>query len=137
MPDSRLPVGRERARPDCSGRAKRQLIFAGQHDHVAGEIEGDLIEREIGELDFLAEDDGGIAVLAGKRDHEPPELEGLSSNFAEVLREGDFIEEPVGSARLRDMLNTIGVKHVAVQAVAVPLFGAGELAKIGFGECFL
>lgn len=30
-----------------------ELVFAGQHEHLVGEVEGDLVEREIGELDFL------------------------------------------------------------------------------------
>ena len=34
-----------------------KLVFAGQHQHVVCEVEGNLIEREIGELDFLGEDD--------------------------------------------------------------------------------
>ena len=28
-------------------------VFAGQHDHIARQIDGNFIEREIGETDFL------------------------------------------------------------------------------------
>ena len=32
------------------------LIFAGQHQHVVCEVEGNFIQREICEFDFLGED---------------------------------------------------------------------------------
>jgi hypothetical protein len=39
-------------------------MFAWQIDHVVCEVEGDLIEREVGELDVLRIHDVVVAVVA-------------------------------------------------------------------------
>ena len=39
-------------------------MFAWQIDHVVCEVEGDLIEREVGELDVLRINDAVVAVIA-------------------------------------------------------------------------
>ena len=119
------------------------LIFARQHDDIIGEVEGHFIEREVGELDPLGEADVRVAILAFEGggmvriDLELPDLEGFGCDFANGLREGDLIEQPVGSAAFGDVLCAVGVEHVACDAVAMPLLRAGELAEIGFGECVL
>ena len=48
-------------------RGYAELILARQHHHVVREVEGDFIQWEIGELDFLGEDDSAIAIVANQR----------------------------------------------------------------------
>ena len=46
----------------------------------------------------------------------------------------DRIEKPVGAAFVGDVFRAVGEKDIAVDAVPVPVFGAGELPEIGFAE---
>lgn len=45
----------EPAQVALGGQAAK-LIFARQHEHIVCEVEGNFIEREIGEFDFLGKD---------------------------------------------------------------------------------
>ena len=68
-------------------------------------------------------------------DVELPDLEFLGSDPLVVgLADGDFIEKPVGAAFVGDVFRAVGEQDVAVDAVPVPVFAAGELPEIGFGE---
>lgn len=50
-------MGSERPAQVALGGQVAKLVFAGQHQHIVCEVEGNLVEREIGELDSLGEDD--------------------------------------------------------------------------------
>jgi hypothetical protein len=54
--DSRLNLDGKPAQVALGGQAAL-LVFAGQHQHLVCEVEGNFDEWEIGELDFLGEDD--------------------------------------------------------------------------------
>lgn len=51
-----MAAGSEPAQVALGGQSAK-IIFARQHQHIVYEVEGDFIEREIGELDFLCEYD--------------------------------------------------------------------------------
>ena len=65
-------------------------------------------------------------------DRQLPDLEFLARNrFLEALREGDLVEQPVGAALVGDVFGAVGKEDPAHQAVAVPMFAAGELRQRG------
>src|SRR6266849_5729711 len=70
-------------------RASRSVL-ARQVDHVVREVERDFIEREVGERDFLRENDVVIAVVAGEccgivgTDDELPDLKPLGRDTLQV-----------------------------------------------------
>ena len=51
----------------------------------------------------------------------------------ELLREGDFVEQPVGAARIGHVLGAVRKQDAFHKAVPVPVLAAAELAQIGFG----
>jgi len=69
-------------------RAWRWSILAWQVDDVVGEVQSDFIQREIGVLDFLGEDDVAVTIVARKRTGsigaygEFPDLKFLGGNSA-------------------------------------------------------
>jgi hypothetical protein len=66
-----------------------------------------------------------------------PKLEALGGNaLVAALPEGDFINQPVSPGCLRDIPDAIRIKNVAHHAVAIPIFGSGELGQVGFCQCF-
>src|ERR1039458_1535307 len=114
-------------------------VFRRQQDRAVGEIELDLVDRKIRERDLLRIDDVVIAVVANEGcspvgiDLQFPDLESFTSNgFLKALRDG--IQKPIGSAFVGDVFRAVGEDNVAVEAVPVPVFGAGELAENCFAE---
>jgi hypothetical protein len=51
-----------------------------------------------------------------------------------ALREGDLVQQPIGSAPLGDVFRALGEQHGANKTVAIPLFRAAELPQIGSGD---
>jgi hypothetical protein len=118
-------------------------VFARQQDGFVDEIQGDLRKRKITVFDGLGEHDAAIAVFAGERGgavgihRELPELKLLGRKaLVAVLREGDFIDQPIGPACLCDVPHAVCVKNVAHHRVTIPVLASGELHQVGFGECF-
>jgi hypothetical protein len=84
-----------------------------------------------------------VAVFASERGGvvgihvEFPALKLLGcKELVETLREGDFIDQPIGAGCLGDILHTIRVQNIAHHRVTIPVLAAGELDQVGFGECF-
>jgi hypothetical protein len=64
-----------------------------------------------------------------------PDLEFFSGNSLVVrLNDREFVKEPIGSGFVGDVFGAIGEQHIAVNAVAISLFAAGELCELGFVE---
>jgi hypothetical protein len=51
-------------------------------------------------------------------------------------REGDFVDQPIGPARVRDIFRAVRKQHVPHKSVPIPLLAAGELRQVGLGQCF-
>ena len=110
-----------RASEDAS--AGGGLVLARQVDHVVGEVEGNFIQRKVRELDFFREHDVAVAVIAGQRSGpvgthgEFPDLKFLGGNsFVVRLNDRDFIEEPIRSAMLSQVLRAVGVRTLRLMA---------------------
>ena len=119
----------------------RWSILAWQMDHVVSEIKRDFIQREIRVLDLLGEHDVAIAIVARKRTGsvgtygELPDLKFLGGDsFVVVLNDRDFVQKPIRSAVLGNVLRAVGVKNIAVDRMAVPVVTASELRQVGFAE---
>ena len=130
----------EKTPPTDAGGVGRSVL-ARQQDRVAAEIKGDAVRREVGVFNRLGVDDVVVAVLTDQRggivwlDRELPHLEFFSGDaFIVRLNDRDFIEEPIGFGLVGDVLGTVGEQHLAVDAVAIPLFGTGELRQVGWIE---
>src|ERR1700677_5370198 len=66
---------------------------------------------------------------------EFPYLKFLGGNRLVVgLNERDFVQKPIRSAVLGNMLRAVGVENVAVNRVSIPVVAAGELRQFGFAE---
>jgi len=98
-------------------------------DHVVSEIKRDFIQREIRVLDLLGEHDVAIAIVARKRSGsvgtygELPDLEFLGGDSLVVgLNDRDFVQKPIRSAVLGNVLRAVRVKNIAVDRMAVPVF---------------
>jgi hypothetical protein len=66
---------------------------------------------------------------------EFPYLKFLGGNTLVVgLNDRDFVEKPIRSAVLGNMLRAVGVENVAVNRVSIPVVAAGELRQFGFAE---
>ena len=50
------------------------------------------------------------------------------------LNDRDFVQKPIRSAVLGNMLRAVGVENVAVNRVSIPVVAAGELRQFGFAE---
>jgi hypothetical protein len=71
-------------------------------DDVVGEVQGNLIQREIGVLDLLGEHDVAVAIVARKRSGsvgtygEFPDLKFLGGNRLVVeLNDRDLVQKPI------------------------------------------
>ena len=111
-------------------------------DDVVGEIEGDPVQRKIRVLDLLREHEIAVAVIAGERSGpvgpygELPELKSCGGDSLVIgLNDRDFVEKPIRSAVLGNVLRAVGVENVAVNGVPIPVFAAGELRQVVFAEC--
>ena len=119
-----------------------RLILARQQDGLIGEVEADLVQREVGEFDLLGEHHAVITVVTGEgcglvgRNGQAPNLEFFGGDGRLRLVEGDFVDQPVSSAMLSDILRALGIEDIAGQAVTEPLFAAGEVGQVGFGKGF-
>ena len=116
-------------------------VLAWQMDHVVSEIQRDFIQREIGVLDLLGEHDVAISIVARKRSGsvgtygELPDLKFLGGDSLVVgLNDRDFVQKPIRSAVLGNVLRAVGVKNIAVDRMAIPVVAAGELRQVGFAE---
>jgi len=122
-------------------RAERWSILAWQVDDVVGEVQSDLIQRKIGVLDFLGEHDLAVAIVARKHSGsvgaygELPDLKFLGGNSLVVgLNDRDFVQKPIRSTVLGNVLRAVGVENVAVDPVPIPVLAAGELREIVLAE---
>ena len=110
-------------------------------DHVVGEIQCDLIQRKIGVLDLLGEHDVAVAIVARKRSGpvgtygEIPDLKFLGGDSLIVgLNDHDFVQEPIRSAMLGNVLRAVSVQNVAVDPVPIPVVATGELREVALAE---
>ena len=110
-------------------------------DHIVGEVQRDFIQRKIGALDLLGEHDIAVAIVARKRSGsigthgELPDLKFLCGDSLVVgLNDSDFIQKPIRSAVLGNVLRAVGVENVAVDPMPIPMFTAGELREIACAE---
>jgi hypothetical protein len=83
-----------------------------------------------------------VAVLTGQGgrvvgiDGEFPHLKRFAGDtLVKALGKGDFIEQPIGSAVIGNMLGAVCIQHIAHQAVPVPMLAAGELPQVACGQC--
>src|SRR5205807_2520944 len=99
-------------------------------------IKLDLIERKICVLDFLRENRFVVAILASEGGRlvgtygKFPKLEAFGGNALVVgLDDRDFIQEPIGSGCIGNVLGSVCEQHLSVDGMAIPMLAAGELAK--------
>jgi hypothetical protein len=116
-------------------------VLARQVDYVGGKIQCDFIQRKIGVVDLLGEHDVAVAIVARKRSgtvgtySEVPDLKFLGGNSLVVrLNDRDFVQKPIRSTVLGNVLRAVGVENVPVDPVPIPVFAAGELREIAFAE---
>ena len=50
------------------------------------------------------------------------------------LNDRDFVQKPIRSTMLGNVLRAVGVENVPVDPVPIPVFAAGELREIAFAE---
>jgi len=108
-------------------------------DDIVGEVELHFVQREIRERDLLRVNDVAIAVVAENgcaavgANLQLPDLKLFLGNARlMLLGDCDDVEQPVGSALLGEKLSAIGVEHRTIDAVAIPVFRAGELPEFRF-----
>ena len=130
------------ARADDCRRGRAQLILTGKVNHVVGEVELHFVKREVREGDLLSANRVPIAVVAvhGRAtvgvNFQVPDLELFARNAGVMLLgNGDDVEQPVSAALVGKELCAVREEYRAVDAVAIPVLGAGELAELNFGEC--
>jgi len=134
---------RESAQIALGGLRESGSVFARKENHVPGEVESDLVQRKVREFNPLREADVRVPIIACKQscsvflDLQVPDLKLFEFDCPDGLSESNLIEEPIGSAFLRDVFNAISEGDVPNDSVAVPCFRAGELLKVFFFECFL
>ena len=111
-------------------------------DHVVSKIQSDFIQRKIGVLDLLGEHDVSVAIVARKRSAsvgtygELPDLEFLGGNNLVIgLNDRDFVEKPIRTTVLGNVLRAVSVENVAVDPVPIPGFATSELREIAFDQC--
>jgi hypothetical protein len=122
-------------------RAERWSILAWQVDNVVGEVQSEFIQRKIRVLDVLGEYDVAVAIVARKRSGlvrtygEIPDLKFFGGNGLVVrLNDRDFVQKPIGSTMLGNVVRAVGVENVAIDPVPIPVFAAGELREVAFAE---
>ena len=110
-------------------------------DDVIGEIQCDFIQRKISVLYLFCEHDVPVAIIAGKPSGavatygELPDLEFLGGNSLVVeLNDRDFVQKPIRTAVLRNVLRAVGVVNVEVDPMPKQVFAAAELCEIAFAE---
>src|ERR1035438_7100361 len=110
-------------------------------DHVVGKIQSEFIQRKIGVLYLLGEHDIAVAIVARKRSGsigtygELPDLKFLRGDSLVVgLDDSDFIQKPIRSAVLGNVLRAVGVENVAVDPMPIPIVTPGELRQIACAE---
>jgi len=118
-----------------------QLILARQMDDVVGEVELHFVQREIGERDILRVNHVAVAIVTEdgsavvRANLQLPDLKLFLSNAGFVLlSDGNDVEQPVGAALLGKELNAVSVEYRAIDAVAIPVFRAGELPELRLRE---
>src|SRR5579872_1066734 len=131
--------GMHQTRADSAGAGSRSVL-AWQIDHVIGEPERNLVEREIRVLDLFRENGVAVAVTASERrtsigaDDQLPDLKFLRRNPLVVgLDDGDFVEKPVRAAALGKELRAFAVSHVSVHGMPVLRQRSIELRQVAFG----
>ena len=110
-------------------------------DDVVGEIQCDFIQRKISVLDLFCEHDVPVAIIAGKPSGavamygELPDLKFLCGNSLVIgLNDRDFVQKPIRTAVLSNVLRTVGVVNVVVDPMPKQVFAAAELCEITFAE---
>ena len=110
-------------------------------DDVVDEVQGDLIQGEIGVLDLLRENDVAVAIIARKSCGtiwtygKIPDLKFLGGDSLVVgLNDRDFVQKPIRSTVLGKVLRAVGVENIPVDPVPIPVLAAGELREIAFAE---
>ena len=95
-------------------------------DYIIGKVQFDLIQRKIRVLDLLREDDVAVAIIARKSCGavgtygEFPDLEFLGGDSLVVgLNDRDFVQKPIRSTVLGNVLRAVGVENVAVDSVPI------------------
>ena len=106
-----------------------------------GEVQSDFIQRKIGVLNLLGERDVAVAIIAVERSgsvgtySEFPDLKFLGRDSLVVgLNDRDFVQKPIRSTVLGNVLRAVGVKNIAVNPVPIPIFAAGKLREVAFAE---
>ena len=109
---------------------------------VVGEVELHFVKREVRERDLLCVNRVPIAVVAehgratGGVNLLVPDLEFFAGNASiMLLRDCDDVEQPISATLVGKELCAVGIQDCAIDAVAIPVLGAGELAELNFGEC--
>jgi hypothetical protein len=138
---SRIPWAETTAPARMPARAERWSILAWQVDDTVGEVQGNLIQREIGVLDLLREDDIAVAIIARKScgavgDYgELPDLKFFGGNRLVIgLNDRDFVQKPICPTVLCNVVRAVGVENVVIDAMPVPVFAAGKLREVVLGE---
>ena len=110
-------------------------------DDAVGEVQGDFIQREIGVLDLLLEDDVAVAIVACKRRGavgtygELPDLKFFGGDTLVVgLNDRDLVQKPICSTVLGNVLCAVGIENVAVDPVPIPILAARKLREVAFAE---
>ena len=122
-------------------RGPAQLILAGQMNHIVGEVEFHSIQREVSKRDLLCVDWVPIAIVTKhgratvRVNFQVPDLEFLAGNSGVMLLGNcDDVEQPESATLVRKELCAVGVQDCAIDAMAIPVLGACELAELNFGE---
>src|ERR1700733_14174250 len=122
-------------------RVSRCLVLAWQVDYIVGKVQRDLIQRKIRVLDLLGEHDIAVAIVARKRSGsvgthgELPDLKFLRGDSLVVgLDDRDFVQNPIRSTVVGNVLRAVGVENVPIDPVPIPVFAAGELGEVAFAE---
>src|SRR5258708_475158 len=124
--------------PATAGLFVGESVFTRQEDGVVCEPKCDAFEREVSEWDFFDIDDVVTSILAGQISRhvgvyvQCPYLESLGADaFFVKLRERNLVEQPIGAYAVGHMLRAVGKMNLAVEGMAIPLFGARELREVG------
>ena len=97
-------------------------------DYSVGKVQCEFIQRKIRVLDLLGEHDVAVAIVARKRSGlvgtygELPDLKVFGGNGLVVrLNDRDFVQKPIRSTVLGNVLRAVGVENVAVDPVPIPV----------------
>lgn len=117
-----------------------ELALTRQVDHIVFEPESEGIEMEVRELNRLGVDYIPVTVIAGKRsgsvfvDHQFPFLKLLGGHgLIAHLSQCDFVDKPMRSGFVGDILGTLREGYATVKTVLIPCLGPGKMGQVRFG----